>query len=69
MMISQERIEEFKQIYLEEFGEEISDERAYELGLQLLHLFQVIYQPLPKGHRCPACQPPEKTDDFDKPGT
>jgi hypothetical protein len=68
-MISQERIEEFKQIYLEEFGEEISDEKAYELALQLLQLFQVICRPLPKGHRCPACQSPEKTDDFDKSGT
>lgn len=69
MKISQDEIEEFKQIYLDEFGEEISDERAYELGLQLIQLFQIVYRPLPKGHRCRACQPPENSDDFDKSST
>lgn len=65
MRISKERIEEFKKIYQNQFGEEISDEKAYELALPILHLFQVICRPLPKGHSCRACQPPGKEDPFD----
>lgn len=65
MRISEERIKEFKQIYRDTYGEDLSDERAYELALQLLQFFKVIYRPLPSGHRCRACSP-EKADDFDK---
>jgi hypothetical protein len=66
MKISKERIEEFKQIYQRNLGTEISDEEAYELALPLLQLFRVVCRPLPKGHRCRACQPPEPGGDFDK---
>lgn len=66
MEISKERIEEFKQIYRGTFGEEISDDRAYDLALPLLQLFKVVCRPLPKGHRCRACQPPDQPHDFDK---
>lgn len=55
MRISQEKIEEFKHIYRKQFGKELSDEQAFELGLQLVHFLQVIYRPLPKDHRCGAC--------------
>jgi hypothetical protein len=65
MEISKERMEEFKQIYKRQFGEEISDERAHELALPLLQLLKVICRPLPKGHRCPACEP----QGFDKEST
>jgi hypothetical protein len=66
MKISKDEIEEFKQIYLKEFGEDISDEKAYEIALPLLQLFKVICRPLPKGHRCRWCQPPAEGRDFDK---
>ena len=59
MRISKERIEEFKQLYLKQFGEGLSDEEAHELALQLLQLFKVVYRPLPQGHRCRACAPSE----------
>jgi hypothetical protein len=47
-MISEIALQEFKRIWLEEFGEEISDEKATELGINLLTLFDAIYRPVPK---------------------
>lgn len=55
MKISKEKLDEFKQIYHRQFGEEISDEEAFEMGLELLNFLRVIYRPLPKDHRCDAC--------------
>lgn len=48
MGLSKEAINEFKAIYREEFGEEISDAEAQELGESLISLFKIIYRPLPK---------------------
>jgi len=50
-MLSKEAIDEFKAIYRKEFGEEISDAEAGELGESLILLFKVIYRPIPKGRR------------------
>lgn len=47
-MISETALQEFKKIWVEEFGEEISDERAVELGTNLLNLFHHIYRPVKK---------------------
>lgn len=47
-MISETAIKEFKELYLAEFGEKISDEQAVELGTNLLSLFNKIYRPLKK---------------------
>ena len=47
-MISETALQEFKKIWLEEFGEEISDEKATELGINLLTLFDHIYRPVKK---------------------
>jgi len=47
-MISQAALQEFKKIWAEEFGEEISDEQATELGINLLTLFNYIYRPIKK---------------------
>lgn len=47
-MLSQAALFSFKQIWKEEFGEEISDEKAAELGINLLTLFDAIYRPVPK---------------------
>jgi len=47
-MLSEAALQEFKKIWFEEFGEEISDEKAAELGINLLSLFNVIYKPVPK---------------------
>jgi hypothetical protein len=47
MEISQKALEEFKDIWRKQFGEEISDKDAYEEAICLLRLFKVIYRPLP----------------------
>ena len=48
MQLSQEAIDEFKQIWLEEFGEEISDTEAKVEGTLLINLFKIIYRDTPK---------------------
>lgn len=45
--MSKEAIEEFKEIYKEEFGEKISNQKALELAQNLLNLFRAIYKPIP----------------------
>jgi len=47
-MISKKALEEFKKIYKEEFGSDISDEEALEKATNLLNLFRVIYKPIRK---------------------
>lgn len=48
MRLSKEAIEEFKEIYLREFGQKITDEEAQELGLNLISLFKIICRPIPE---------------------
>jgi hypothetical protein len=48
MSLSQKGIEDFKQAYLEEFNEEISDAQAKELGENLVALFRIICRPIPE---------------------
>ena len=47
-MLSEQSLQEFKQIWKEEFGEEISDDFAMEQATQLLTLFDAIYRPIKK---------------------
>jgi hypothetical protein len=47
-MISNTALQEFKALWHEEFGEEISDERAMEIAPTLLDLFNHIYRPIKK---------------------
>jgi hypothetical protein len=49
-MLSKKAIKEFQQIWLEEFGEEISDDFALEKGTKLINLFEIIYRPIPKNN-------------------
>jgi len=44
-MLSKEAIEEFKEIYLEEFNEKLSDEEAYNLAVDLLQLVDALLDP------------------------
>ena len=53
-MISETALQEFKKLYVEEFGEEISDEEAIELGINLLTIFNHIYRPVLKKDWIPA---------------
>lgn len=47
-MISDIALKEFKEIWREEFQEEISDEQAMIEATQLLTLFDAIYRPIKK---------------------
>ena len=47
-MLSDKALKEFKKIWKEEFGEDISDEKAAEQGINLLTMFDAIYRPIKK---------------------
>lgn len=42
MQLTQEAIDEFKEIYKKEYGKEISDDEAREMGTRLLRVFKII---------------------------
>lgn len=48
MMISDQALQEFKMIWQKETGQEITDKEALDAAVALLHLFDVIYRPIPK---------------------
>ena len=48
MRLSKKAIDEFKSIYFQKFGIQLSDEQANELGVELLEFFKLIYKPVPK---------------------
>lgn len=43
--LSDTAVSEFKEIYAEEFGEELSDADAQEMALRVLRLFQIVLRP------------------------
>lgn len=47
-MLSKKAADEFKVIWREQFGEDISDEKATEEGINLLTMFNAIYRPIKK---------------------
>ena len=49
-MLSKQAIKEFKQIFKEVHGQNISDEEAALLSSRLLEWMQLIYQPIPKNN-------------------
>lgn len=49
MSLSQKAIEELKEIHKKEFGEELTNEEAWDMGLSLLKLFKTLSRPpIPK---------------------
>lgn len=48
MIISQEQLEKFKDIYEKECGIRLSDKEALPQAIALLNMIKVIYRPLPK---------------------
>lgn len=46
MVLSDEDIRKFQDLYKERFGKEISKENAYEQGVKLLRLMSVVYRPM-----------------------
>ncbi len=47
-MLSDKAIEEFKQLYKEQYGEELTDSVAAEAANRLLRLVDIVYRPIPK---------------------
>lgn len=47
-MLSDEAVEEYRQIYKKEYKVELSKEEAREQAERLIGLFKVIYAPIPK---------------------
>ena len=45
--LSREAIDEFKAIYKEEFGEELSDGQVQEIAIRLLRFFGILVKPTP----------------------
>lgn len=47
-MLSKEQITKFQKLYKNRFGVEISREQAYEKGIKLIRLVELIYKPITK---------------------
>jgi hypothetical protein len=45
-MLSDERISQFQALYKKYFGEDLTKERAYELGAKLVRMVQLVYRPI-----------------------
>ena len=45
-MLSDEQITKFQTLYKNRFGREISREEAYEQGIKLIRLVELIYKPM-----------------------
>jgi len=47
MKLDHEDIEEFKNIYRKEFGEELSDAQAHEMAGRVMRLYELLARPFP----------------------
>lgn len=45
-MLSEEEITKFQMLYKNRFGKEISREEAYESGVKLIRLVELVYKPM-----------------------
>ena len=48
MSLSKKAVDEFKQLYKETYGEDLSDFIASEAANRLIQMFKIVYQPIPK---------------------
>lgn len=46
MVLSDENIIDFQNLYKEHFGKDLSREEAYEQGMKLLSLVSIVYRPM-----------------------
>ena len=47
-MISKEQLQDFKRLYKEHFGKDISDADALESATKLIDMLRVVYKPMTK---------------------
>ena len=50
MKLSDKAIRDFKKIYLDKYGLKINDEKANQLGIELVQFMKLIYRPIPKSY-------------------
>jgi hypothetical protein len=48
MQLTKEDINKYKEIYRQEFGEDISDQEAFEQATNLINMMRVVYRPIKK---------------------
>jgi hypothetical protein len=46
MQLTPEQVAKFQAIYKAKFGREISNEQAYEQGVKLVRLMEIVYRPM-----------------------
>jgi len=46
MQLTPELVAKFQAIYKAKFGREISNEQAYEQGVKLVRLMEIVYRPM-----------------------
>ena len=51
-MLSNEALQEFKEIWRKEFGSDLPDDLAVEEAINLLTMFDAIYRPIKKEWLC-----------------
>lgn len=47
-MLSPQAIRDFQEAYFKDYGVQIDEQEAAELGQRLINLLSVIYKPIPK---------------------
>jgi hypothetical protein len=61
--VSPERLEEFRRIYKETYGEEITTAEATEMTHRLLALYKILMRPLPSERAQHSLAPTRSTQD------
>jgi hypothetical protein len=50
MKLSNKAITEFQKIFMKKYSQKITDDKANELGTQLLQFMKLVYRPIPKSY-------------------
>jgi hypothetical protein len=64
--VSPERIEEFRRLYKEAYGAEITKQEAVEMTHKLLALYKLLLRPLPDVPSPPPVSPPPPAQTSDE---
>ena len=62
MKLSDEALDEFMRIYMEEFGEEITKAEASETASRVVTLYELLAKKLPGEQKSPGAKPPTEDD-------
>lgn len=65
-MLSDEQIKKFQTLYKNRLGKEISREEAYEQGVKLIRLVELIYKPMTESEHQKLQERRRETGDLSK---